>query len=411
MNDKELQKLLKQINDKKNEVVSLANDGKLDKAKVAKEELKELQNKFDLLYDLDEDEKNGIEDKVNKGTAKQVGGEKAVDKKDVVKAFVNIVKAGFMGREANEADVKVYKNALTSDTTAGSEGEVGIGLTIPEDIRTEIYELRRSEDNLEQYVNTEPVVTKSGMRNIEVDAETTPFDNVDEAADFPEMDEPKFLPVEYKVKKKGGILKMTAELFEDTAENIMKHINKWIAKKTKATRNAMILKVLGEMTKGKEVTVENLDSLKDIFNTQLDPAIAEGAIVITNQYGYNYLDKLKDKEGKYILQKDPTQTTKGKLLFGEYPIVKISKRTLKSEKIMNSDGHTIDGYKHPVYCGDMKEAVTLFDRKVLTIDLNDKGAGLWEKDQTGLKARDRFDVRPVDTAAVVKGQITEIVNG
>lgn len=44
--NKELQKLLKQINDKKNEVKSLVNDGKLDKAKTAKEELKELQNRF-----------------------------------------------------------------------------------------------------------------------------------------------------------------------------------------------------------------------------------------------------------------------------------------------------------------------------------------------------------------------------
>lgn len=61
----------------------------------------------------------------------------------------------------------------------------------------------------------------------------------------------------------------------------MAYINKWIAKKTKATRNAMILKVLNEMTKGKEVTVENLDSLKDIFNEQLDPAIADNAVVIT----------------------------------------------------------------------------------------------------------------------------------
>lgn len=114
--NKELQKLLKQINDKKNEVKSLVNDGKLDKAKTAKEELKELQNRFDLLYDLDEDEQGGIEDKVNKGTAKQVGGEKKVDKKNLVKAFVNIVKAGFLHREADEADVEVYKNALTSDT-------------------------------------------------------------------------------------------------------------------------------------------------------------------------------------------------------------------------------------------------------------------------------------------------------
>ena len=34
--NKELQKLLKQINDKKNEVKSLVNDGKLDKARGSK---------------------------------------------------------------------------------------------------------------------------------------------------------------------------------------------------------------------------------------------------------------------------------------------------------------------------------------------------------------------------------------
>ena len=407
--NKEMQKLLKAINDKKNEVKSLVNDGKLDKAKAAKEELKELQEKFDLLFDLDEEEHEEIEGKVATGTAKTIGAK--ADKKNLVKAFVNIVKCGFLKREPDEGDVKVYKDALSTDTTKGDDDEMGIGVTVPEDIRTDIIELRRSEDNLEQYVNVEGVTTKSGSRNIEVDAESTPFDNVDEAADFPEMDEPEFLPIEYKVKKKGGILKMTAELLEDTAANIMAYINKWIAKKTKATRNAMILKVLNEMTKGKEVTVENLDSLKDIFNEQLDPAIAESSIVITNQSGFNYLDKLKDKDGNYILQKDPTQQTKGKMLFGEYRIVKLSKKTLKSTPIMNSDGHTIDGYKHPVFCGDLKEAITLFDRNVLTIDLNDKGAGLWDKDMTGLKVRDRFDVQAVDKDAVIKGEITEVVNG
>lgn len=80
--NKELQKLLKQINDKKNEVKSLVNDGKLDKARAAKEELVELQNRFDLLYDLDEDEQDGIENKVKDGTAKQVGGDVKPDKKE-----------------------------------------------------------------------------------------------------------------------------------------------------------------------------------------------------------------------------------------------------------------------------------------------------------------------------------------
>ena len=213
--------------------------------------------------------------------------------------------------------------------------------------------------------------------------------------------------LKYTIKKKGGILKATKELFEDTAANVMAYINKWIAKKTKATRNAMILKVLDEMTKGKEVVVSNIDSLKDIFNETLDPAVAATSIVLTNQSGFNYLDKLKDSDGNYILQKDPTQQTKGKLLFGEYRIVKLSKKTMKSTPILDTDGMTVKGYKHPIFCGDLKEAVTLFDRN----DLNDKGAGLWEKDMTGIKVRDRFDVQPVDMDAVVKGEITEVVNG
>ena len=407
--NKEMQKLLKAINDKKNEVKSLVNDGKLDKAKEAKEELRELQEKFNLLFDLEDEERDGIKDKVAEGAAKIIGGEKA-DKKNVVKAFVNIIKAGFLKTEPDEEDVKVYKDALTS-TVQPDADEKGIGVTIPEDIRTEIIELRRSDDNLEQYVNVESVATKSGTRNIEVDADSTPFDNVDEAADFPGMDEPKFRQIEYKVKKKGGILKLTAELLEDTAQNIMAYINKWIAKKTKATRNMMILKVLNAITDGKEVVVSNIDSLKDIFNEKLDPAIAATSIVITNQSGFNYLDKLKDKDGNYILQKDPTQKTKGKLLFGEYPIIKLSKKTLASTKILGEDQKTITGYKHPVFCGDIKEAITLFDRNVITIDMNDKAAGLWEKDMTGIKVRDRFDVQAVDEDAVVKGEITEVVNG
>ena len=188
----------------------------------------------------------------------------------------------------------------------------------------------------------------------------------------------------------------------------MAYINKWIAKKTKATRNAMILKVLNAMTAGKEVVISTIDSLKDVFNVSLDPAIATSSMVITNQNGYNYLDKIKDADGKYILQPNPTMATQ-MLLFGKYPIVKVSNKVIKSTEIKT--GEAVTGYKHPVYIGDLKEAITLFDRNVMTIDMNDKAAGLWEKDMTGIKVRDRFDVQPVDEAAVIKGEITENVAG
>lgn len=409
--NKEMQKLLKQINDKKNAVRSLVNEGKMDDAKKAKAELVELQDKFNLLADLEDDDLDGIMDDLNGGKAKDITGgavDKVAGKKNLVKAFVNIVKAGFMKKDPSEEDVKVYKDAMSSDTTPNDDDEMGIGVTIPEDIRTDIIELRRSDDNLEQYVNVEGVTTKSGSRNIEVDADSVPFDNVDEEADFPEMDEPVFKKIAYAIKKKGGILKLTAELFEDTAYNIMAYINKWIAKKTKATRNAMILKVLNTMTAGKEVVISTIDSLKDVFNVSLDPAIATSSMVITNQNGFNYLDKLKDSEGKYILQPNPTMPTQ-MLLFGKYPIVKVSNKVIKSTEIKTEE--TVTGYKHPVFIGDLKEAVTLFDRNVITIDMNDKAAGLWEKDMTGIKVRDRFDVQPVDEAAVIKGEITENVAG
>ena len=71
----------------------------------------------------------------------------------------------------------------------------------------------------------------------------------------------------------------------------------------------------------------------DVYKRQgLDPAITTGAMVIANQNGYNYLDKLKDKDGKYILQPNPTQPTQ-MMLFGKYPIVKVSNRTVKSEPV------------------------------------------------------------------------------
>jgi len=273
------------------------------------------------------------------------------------------------------------------------------GLTVPKDIKTKIKELRRSEDALETLVNVEHVTTNSGSRVIEREADQTPFDNVDEAAEFPDVSTPQFENVDYKIKKKGGILKVTQELLSDTAENIMNYLKKWIAKKAKATRNFMIIAKIKEICKGLEVTVTGLDDLKDIFNVMLDPAIALGAVVVTNQSGFNFLDKLKDEKGNYILQKDPTQATK-KLLFGEYPVIKLSNKTLQN----------IDG-KAPIICGDLKEAITIFDRETLTIDISNLAAGMWERDQTGIKVRERLDIQTVDADAVVMGLATVSTTG
>lgn len=388
---KEMRELLNKINAKKAEIKALVADGKIEDAASAKEELKDLQKSFDILADLDDDDTQNAQQQAQQGTAQTAAGEKNGLAKQV-KAFTNAIKAAWKKTDISPEDKEIL-NAMSE----GSDEDGG--LTVPKDIKTKIKELRRSEDALETLVNVEHVTTNSGSRVIEREADQTPFDNVDEAAEFPDVSTPQFENVDYKIKKKGGILKVTQELLSDTAENIMNYLKKWIAKKAKATRNFMIIAKIKEICKGLEVIVTGLDNLKDIFNVMLDPAIALGAVVVTNQSGFNFLDKLKDEKGNYILQKDPTQATK-KLLFGEYPVIKLSNKTLQN----------ING-KAPIICGDLKEAITIFDRETLTIDISNLAAGMWERDQTGIKVRERLDIQTVDADAVVMGLATVSTTG
>lgn len=383
--NEELKKMLDGIKAKKQEVRELCKAGKIEDAAKAKDELKQLQAQFDLLYDLEQDKLDGIQQQAEAGTAKTV-----VDQtKKIVGAFVNAIKAA-VGKSELSADDREILNSMNE-----GKDEDG-GLTVPKDIRTAVKELRRSEDALETLVNVERVSTLSGSRVIELHADQTPFDNVDEAAKFPEVSTPQFEKLDYKVKKKGGILKVTQELLSDSDENIIAYLKRWIAKKAKATRNFLIIAKIREITEDAEVSVDGLDDLKRIFNILLDPAIALSSCVVTNQDGYNWLDTLKDKDGKYIMQPDPTKPM-STLLFGKYPVKKVGNKTLPSIAVSG-------GYKVPIVCGDLKEAITIFDRETLTIDISNTAGKLWETDQTGIKVRERLDIQSVDEEAIIMAE-------
>ncbi|MNO29184.1 Phage capsid family protein [compost metagenome] len=381
--NKKLRDMLEQISNKKAQAIEFLNQGKRDEAKALRDEIKNLQEEFDIAKDLYDQEREVIVDTAVK--------QPVAEAKKGLNAFVNIFRSAVKKEVANEEDMKIYNMMTEADPVAGvSDG----GITVPQDIRTEIKELRRSEDALETLVNVETVSTLSGSRVIEVNADQVPFDNVDEAADFPDVDTPQFENVTYKVKKKGGILKVTRELLQDTAENIIGYLRRWIAKKAKVTRNFMILAQLDTSFGGaKTKELETLDDFKDIFNVTLDPAIALSSGVLTNQDGFNWLDKLKDIDGKYVLQPDPTNKTK-RLLFGVYPLTVVTNKVLKTTS-----------NKVPFYLGDFKEAITIFDRETLSIEFSTEAGDLWKKDLTGVKVRERLDIKTVDEEAVVKGEV------
>lgn len=410
---KEARALLKKINDKKNAIRSLVAEGKTKDAKAAKEELVDMQERFNILMEIDEEEEGDIEDAVGSGKAKYLdegdgitGKDKKPDKKDIIRAFANRIVCGLKKRKLPEEDAKIMD--MMTEAEPDEDGLSNGGFTVPQDIRTDIIELRRSEDELQQYVNVEPVTTLSGSRVIEVDAANTPWGDVDEGEEFPEEDTPKLRQIKYKIKKKGGILKTTQELLKDSATNILAYINKWIAKKSRATRNFAILKKLKEITAGKEIPLATFDDFKDVFNVKLDASIAASSIVLTNQSGFNYLDKIKDGDGNYIMQPDVTDKTK-RVLFGVYPVHRVSDKTLKNIEVKSGD--EVTAVKCPVFIGDLKEAITLFDREHISVELSTEAGDLWAKDLTGIKVRDRFDVQAVDETAVIAGEITQAVAG
>lgn len=394
--NKKLREKLAAINAKKAEVKQLVDDNEIEKAEAAKAELDKMQRAFNLLLSMEDEEGKNAQAQAQAGVMKEPeGGEKKPLTFDrLSRAVVNALGAAVGRRKMSDEDRQIIKDAMTE----GSEEDGG--LTVPKDIQTKIKELRRSDDNLEQYVNVETVKTMSGSRVIEKEADTTPWDEIDENGDFNETQTPQFANIAYKITKKGGKMLASLELLSDTAENIMSYLTKWIAKKTRATRNAKIISCMETITAGHEVAISDLDDLKDIFNTMLDPSIAVSSGVWTNQDGYNWLDKLKDGEGRYILQPDPADKTKD-LLFGRYPVHKLSNKALKTAV---DGGQSTNTY--PIYCGDLKEAVTLFDREYMTVESSKEAGTAWDKDQLAIKVRDRFDVQPVDKSAIIKGKVT-----
>jgi HK97 family phage major capsid protein len=271
-----------------------------------------------------------------------------------------------------------------------------IGLTVPEDVQTAIHALVRQYDSLEQYVNVENVSTKNGSRVYEKWSDVTALKNLDaEDAEIGDNDDPKLALVKYVIKRYAGISTITNTLLNDTAENILAWLSSWIAKKVVVTRNKAIIDVMN--TVPKKPTVAKFDDIKDVAITSVDPAIAVTSFFMTNVSGLAVLSKVKDAMGRYLLQRDPTQPEQ--YMIDGKRVVVIADRWLAD----------VSG-AHPFYFGDLKQAVTLFDRQQMSLLSTNIGAGAFEKDLTKVRVIDRFDVEATDTEAWVAGSFKEIAD-
>lgn len=291
----------------------------------------------------------------------------------------------------------VVVNQINSSTDANGDA---IGLTIPQDIQTAIHTLVRQYDALEQYVNVEKVSTLSGSRVYEKWSDVTPLANLDaDDETIGDNDDPKLTIIKYLVKRYAGISTVTNTLLKDTAENILAWLSSWIAKKVVVTRNQAIIAAMSAAPS--KPTVAKFDDVIDMANTSVDPAILSTSFFLTNVSGCNALHKVKDAMGNYLLQPDPSQPQR--MLIQGKQVVMVADRWLPS-------AGTASAPVYPLYFGDLKQAVTLFDREQMSLLSTNIGAGAFEKDLTKIRVIDRFDVEATDTEAFVAGSFTAIAD-
>lgn len=297
-----------------------------------------------------------------------------IDSQAYENAFVNFLKG-----KATLDDKMTIQAALSSTTEADG------ALLIPKDQETQVIELARDYSSLRELVYVETVSTLTGTRVIEVDGEYTPFAEVTEGSKISDIENGQFKSIPYSCKTYGGILPIPNNLLKDNKGNLLYHVSKWFAKKKVATENKLISDSLNTFSK---TAMKGIDDIKTVLNKTLDPAISANAIVVTNQTGFNELDKMKDTDGNYLLQPDPTKPTQ-KLLKGR-PV------KVYPDKVLANDTT-----KAPVIIGDFKRAITLFDRQLLTVDSTNIGAGAFETNSTKVRGLLRMDVQKFDEKAIV----------
>ncbi|KMP17977.1 phage major capsid protein [Bacillus paranthracis] len=382
--DKHEQELRQKVADLKAKAEEFNNSGKYEDAKAKIEEAKNAKNELDNYLAMKQIQ---VPDPVNSQTGALVPDSIKNEDPSYKEVFMKAIRGQNLTHE--EASVmQEYKAALSENT--GKDG----GYIVPEDITTTINQLKQTVDSLEQYVNVQPVSTNKGARTLEKRAASTPFAPLSEYGKPNAMQEiasPEFDRLSYAIEDYAGFLPVPNDLLDDTDQALEEYLRQWIAKKSIATRNYLILQELNKLTK---VDFVDYKGIKTALNVTLDPAFAAGANIFTNQDGFNYLDQLEDKNGRPLLQPDPTNPTRS-LLSGK-PVITLSNKTIATDK---------DG-KAPFIVGNLKEAIILWDRKQLSIDMTKEGGNAWRTNTSEFRAIEREDVTSWDTEAVVYGQIT-----
>lgn len=375
--NKKLLALLNSISEKKTEIKNLVDADKLDEAKAAKEELKALQDKFDIMKDIEDDD-----EATNKVTA--TATPVADDKKASVKNFADNVRS-------------LRTNAAMTEGV-----DANGGYTVPADTQTKINKYKEAHRSLRDLVTVENVTSNKGSRVYETKTSVKGFKKVAEDGSIEAIENPTFEQVTYAIADYAGYLPVSNDLLNDNDANLEDEIVNWIGRNGLATDNAQIVALAKAGTKA---TITGIKDIKHAVNVTIGSAY--DSKIVTNDDGLDYLDNLEDKNGRPLLEANPTAPAQMQLRCGA--------RVIPIEVIPNADLPS-DTTKIPFIIGDLKEAFHIYDRQQ-TVLYASKDATVtdaagkplfnaFQQRGTLYRGEQRADYKTVDSHAFVYGELT-----
>lgn len=324
--------------------------------------------KFTEEKEAHEERKSELETELGELRGKMKEYEKAPEKREKEKDM------GKRSEEIEEARSAI--NAFVKSKGQVREGgfkEADAGILIPVEI---LAPQEKPEDivDLKNYVKNVSVNSASGKYPV-IAKSGSKMSTVEELEQNPELSKPKISNIDYSIATRRGYIPISQEAIDDADYDVTGLIRDEINDQSRNTRNTDIATVLKSAT-AKSVT--GLDGLKDLVNKEIKKVYPVKFIISASLYAE--LDKLKDKNGRYLLQ-DSITSSSGKMLFGKEVIV------LDDEMIAGAG--ELKGF-----VGDPKSFCAFFDRKQTSVEWVDNQ--IYGKLLAGIV---RYDVKKTDTNA------------
>ena len=285
-------------------------------------------------------------------------------------------------------NLTVEEKALITGTNAAN-GENNI---IPQDVKTEINEMRKTYISAKDIVNVE---STNSLKGSVIYESGTPAGLVsfDDGSEITSENNISFRNISFAIKSFGKLIPVSKILLGAEKGGLKGYLNRWFVKNAIITENSEIFgKLKSGYNSGTAKALEGWGALKKSINIDLDPSCLINGVIITNQSGFNCLDEEKDENGRPILQSNPANPTAK--IFQGLPIKVFS----------NSQLANIDDTHFPVFFGDTKAGCTFVEYEDLTFDVSEHY--LFNKNQDCMRVTEGFDVMSTDTTAYIYGSFS-----